>query len=156
MHNFFLSLVLLVSIIIASLLSCRLHPIKILKIRWFFAFVLMLLMPFLIKILSSPLQLFSLQAVILFLGLTGAPPDAVLYYHLPIFRRVTFASFLYALSRALMYTITSFGLVFFGSYFDNYELWLITLPITLGYIFGVLHFEKLERKIKIYPNLVRT
>lgn len=153
-HNFFLSLIMLMSAVFMTFLSCRIHPVKILKIRWVFTFLLMIMLPFLIMNLNSHIQLFLVQALILFLNLTGLPADAVFYYHLPIYRRFTYASFLYALTRALMYIITSFGLVYLGSYFGPFGLWFITVPIIFSFLYGILHFEGLERKSGVYPNLV--
>jgi len=113
----------------------------------------MILIPISIGVINSSVQLFLIQALILFLPLDSMPAQAVFVYHFPIYRRFTFASFLYALSRTLTYIITSFGLVYLGSYFGPLGLWFITLPITLAYLYGVLHFESLERKLGIYPNL---
>jgi MHS family proline/betaine transporter-like MFS transporter len=125
------------------------------KVKWVFIFSLMLAMPFLILTLNSPVHLFLLQASILILHLGSMPGEAVFYIHLPIYRRFTFGSFLYALSRALMYIITAFGLVFLGDYFGPFGLWFITLPITVAFLYGLLYFEGLERKLGIYPNLTR-
>ncbi|MBM3633443.1 MAG: MFS transporter [Alphaproteobacteria bacterium] len=152
-HNFYLSMFMVFASMILIAFSCKVHPLKILKIRWIFTFLLMAALPFLIININTSTQLFCVQALILTFSATGLPADAVFYYHLPIFRRFTFASFLYALSRALMYAITSFGLVYLGSSFGSFGLWFITLPITLGYLYGILHFIKLERGIGIYPNL---
>lgn len=154
-HNFFLSLVVILGDFFYTFLSCRIHPIRILKIRWGIILLLMIFLPFIVNVVDSPTQLFCLQALLLFFPLRALPADAVMLYHFPIYRRFTFATFLYALSRALMYIITSFGLVYLGSYFGIYGLWFITIPITLAYFWGVLHFEILERKLGIYPNLSR-
>jgi MFS family permease len=153
-HNFFLSMVMVASSVFWSSLSCKIHPMKILKIRGIFVLSLMVLFPFLIMNLNSPAQLFLLQVLILSLPLDSMPAQAIFIYHFPIYRRFTFASLLYALSRVLMYITTSFGLVYLGSYFGSFGLWFITLPITIAYLYGVLHFEGLERKLGIYPNLV--
>lgn len=155
MHNFYLSVVPLLSGIVWALLSYRIHPIRIMKVKWVFIFLLMLAMPFVIQNIGTPLQLYLLQTVILILHLGSMPGEAVFYIHLPIYRRFTFGSFLYALSRALMYIITAFGLVFLGDYFGPFGLWFITLPITVAFLFGLLYFEKLERGLGIYPNLTR-
>lgn len=150
-HNFFLAVISVVAYIFWALLGYRIHPIKIIKVRGFFALLLMVSLPFLI--MKSPLQLFLIQALILILTLGAIPAAAIFIYHLPIYRRFTFASFLYALSRAVMYIITSFGLVYLGSYFGSFGLWFITLPITFAYLYGAYHFEGLERRLGIYPNL---
>jgi MFS family permease len=149
-HNFFLSIIMVIFYIFWAMLSSRIHPIKILKIRALLFLLLMVSLPFLIIITPNPVVLFFIQALILLTPLDGMPADAVFIYHFPVFRRFTYTSFLYALSRALMYIIISFGLVYLGSCFG---LWFITLPITVAYLYGVFHFEKLESKLEIYPNL---
>ncbi|MEI8295762.1 MAG: MFS transporter [Alphaproteobacteria bacterium] len=155
MHNFLLSVIMVLSITCWAIPSAYIHPIKLIKTRGILAFVLMLLMPFIIMFINSPIELFLLQAGIMIAGLGVVPADAVAVYHLPIARRFTYASFLYALTRTTMYIITSFGLVYLGSYWGHFGLWCITLPITIAYLYGTKHFENLERKIGIYPNLSR-
>jgi MFS family permease len=145
-HNFFLSVILLISCIFYAYLSSRIHPIKIIKIRGTVALLLMIAMPFLVQTMSSPLQLFTVQSLLLLFQLSGMPADAVFFYHLPISRRVTYAGFLFAVTRALIYVITSFGLVYLESYFGPFGIWFITLPITFAFLYGSSYFESLERK----------
>ncbi len=152
-HNFFFSVLFMIPLTFVSLLSYRIHPLKILKIRAIFILLLMVALPYLITSVSSPLQLFFVQALIIILPLDSVPAEAVLIYHLPISRRCTFASFLFAFSRALIYALTSFGLIYLGDYFGAYGLWFITLPIASAYFYGILYFEGLERKIgMLEPN----
>lgn len=152
-HNFYLSMIMVISSVFWAMLSCRIHPMKILKIRGFLIFSLMLLLPLGIANLTSPLQLFLIQALILLLPLDSMPAQAIFIYHFPVYRRFTFASLLYALSRVLMYITTSFGLVYLGSHFGSYGVWFITLPITIAYLYGILYFEGLEKKSGVYPKL---
>jgi MFS family permease len=153
MHNFLVSLASLVSSTCWTALTYYIHPIKIIKVRWVFAFTFWIALPFLVLNLTSSLQLLLLQMLILTLNFGSLPGEAVFNYHLPIYRRFTLATFLFALSRALIYVITSFGLVYLGSFFGTFGMWVITLPMGVAYLYGILHFENLERKIGIYPNL---
>ena len=59
-------------------------------------------------------------------------------------KRVKSASFGYAASRALMYLLTSFSLVFLTEWFGYYGLWIVILPTAYAFHGGVRHFEKLE------------
>jgi MHS family proline/betaine transporter-like MFS transporter len=152
-HNFFLSIVPVVSSITLTFLSCFIHPLRILKFVGFSMLILMILLPFLIVNMDSFVQLFLIQALILLIPLSAAPADAVFISHFPIYRRVTFSSFLYALSRALMFVITSFGLIYLSRHFGHFGIWTISLPVTAAYLYGLHHFEGLERKLKLYPNL---
>ncbi|MEI8295627.1 MAG: MFS transporter [Alphaproteobacteria bacterium] len=155
MYNFFLAMVMVISNICWAFLSCYMHPIKIIKMRGTLAFLLMLFMPLMMIFINSTTGLFLLQASILIFSLGALPANAVLFYHFPISRRFTYATFLYALTRTAMYIMTSFGLVYLGNYWGHFGLWCITLPIAVAYLYGVNHFEYLERKIGIYPNLSR-
>ena len=154
-HNFLLSIIMMLSSVVLVNISKYIHPIKIIKIKSMFSFLLILLLPFIILNINSSNQLFILQAFIVSLSLWGSPADAVLIHHLPIYLRFTFASVLYALSRAIIYVVTSFGLIYLTNYFGVFGMWFITIPMVIAYYYGVLHFEYLERKIGIYPNLTK-
>jgi MHS family proline/betaine transporter-like MFS transporter len=152
-HNFLLSIVSVITNIALAALSFYFHPLRILKVLGYSMLGLMIALPFLIAGLTSSLQLFCLQALILLIPLSAAPADAVFVNHFPIYRRVTFASFLYAVSRALMFVVTSFGLIYLERSLGYYGIWVISIPITLAYLFGLKHFERLERNLKLYPKL---
>ena len=152
-HNFFLSVIMLASSVFWTYMSSRVHPIRLLKARGKMVLLLMVGMPFLLMAITSPAQLFVMQSLIIILTLGSLPADAVLIYHLPVYSRFTCASFIYALSRALMYIVTSFGLVYLGSRFGAFGLWFVTLPITAAFLYGVRYFEGLESQTKFYPNL---
>jgi len=154
-HNFFLAVIMVISFILLTFLSCYIHPIRILKIMGTYMIFLMIALPYWVMTLTSPFQLFLMQALILLLPLTSSPANAVLMSHFPLYRRFTYAGLLFAFAQALMFVITAFGLVYLGSYFGSFGLWFITLPITVAYLYGVFHFEGLERKFKLYPNLSR-
>ena len=154
-HNFFLSLIGMSFTILMAYLSYRIHPIKILKIRGTLAFFIMISLPFLILNATNSTQVFLIQTLVIALILETMPADAVCLVHFPFYRRVTSAAFLFALSRALMFAVTSFGLVYLENFFGHFGLWFIILPITVAYLYGVRHFERLERRLGWYPNLVR-
>ena len=152
-HNFCLSGILVVSYVFWISLTYRIHPIKIIKLRGIVTLLLMICLPILIIQLNSPYQVFLTQALILLIPLESLPAEAVLIYHLPIWRRFTYATFLYAIARATMYVVTSFGLVYLGIYFGHFGLWFITLPVTGAYLYGIRHFENLERQWGMFrPN----
>ena len=45
-----------------------------------------------------------------------------------------------------MYVITSLGLVYITEWFGHYGLWLIMVPVSIGFLWGVNHFIKLEKE----------
>jgi MHS family proline/betaine transporter-like MFS transporter len=151
-HNFLLSIFMVTADTFWAYLSAHFHPLKLLKVRWVCAVLVMISLPFLIPILNNPYQLFLIQSSIIMFSLAAFPADAILIYHLPIYRRFTFASFIYALSRALMYIITSFGLVYLGSFFGLPGILLIIVPILLANVYGIYHFVSLERGLGLYTD----
>lgn len=158
LHNFILSIIMLCSNLMWGLLSYRIHPLKILKGKARMFGVLVLFLPFLLLHTSHQYQIFILQAL-LFITFLGSPPaDAILIKAIPIFKRFTATSFLYALSRALIYIITSFGLVYLTEVFAYYGVWFITLPITMGFIWAVRHFKTREEisKKKDLPTICKS
>ena len=150
-HNFFLSIVMLLNSGIWSCLSYKIHPLKILKLKAQIFGVLTLFLPILILGSAHPYQIFALQSVLLIVSLGANPADSVFIKHFHVFKRFTTASFLYALSRALIYVVTSFGLVYLTEWLGYYGLWIIMLPITISFLWGVRHFEKLEIRSGALP-----
>ncbi|MCE3231264.1 MAG: proP8 [Alphaproteobacteria bacterium] len=154
-HNFFLALILVISNISLTYLSCYFHPIRILKLMGTFVFFLMVFMPYWVLNLTSPFHLFLMQTLILLLPLNSSPANAIFMAHFPLYRRFTYAGLLFSFSQAVMFVVTSFGLTYLGNYFGPFGIWIISLPITLAYLYGVYHFKDLESKQGIYPALSR-
>ena len=100
--------------------------------------------------LNSPLELLCIQSIITVFGLGDVPAVPIVFKHFPVFKRFTYTSFLYALSRALMYVVTSFSFVYLIKYFGNWGMLLIMLPVAIGYGFGIFYFVKLEKEAGNY------
>ena len=145
-HNFILSLLMLCSEYVWSKLSYRIHPLRILKKRGIGFLIFTLPLPFLVLHCTSWVHIFTLQCLILLFQLGYFPAPSVFIKHFPVFKRFTATSFLYALTRAVMYIFTSFGIVYLTEWFSYYGLWLMLFPITLSYLWGVYHFEMLEQQ----------
>lgn len=112
LHNFIISIVSLINIIFLAFLSYKIHPLKIIKIRGQLFLFLVFVIPFVIIHATHFLHIFLLQIAILTFTLSPIPAVSVFIKYIPILKRFTAASFIYALSRALMYIITSFSLVY--------------------------------------------
>ena len=152
-HNFLLSILLCVINASLGVLSYKIHSLKILKVRVTSFLMLAVLLPFFISFSTHYYHIFLLQSLLL-VGAVGAhPADSVFLTHFSVLKRFTTASFIYALSRALIYVITLFGLVYLTEWFGYYGLWIITLPITVSFLWGIHHFETLERRSRALPSL---
>ncbi len=147
LHNFYLSIISLISIIFLGILSYKIHPLKIIKVRGQLFLLLVFAIPFVIIHATHSAYIFSLQVAILTFTLSPIPAVSVFIKYIPTLKRFTAASFVYALSRALMYIITSFSLVYITDFCGYYGLWLIMFPVTISFLWGINHFEKLEEEL---------
>ncbi len=151
-HNFKIAIVQIIGILILRVyLSGKIHPLRLSKIILIIFTVLALSTPFILNHIHTPGQLLLLQALLIPFGLGDAPAVPIFFKHFPVFKRFTYISFLYALSRALVYVITSFGLVYVTKFFGHQGIILLMVPIIIGYAWGLAHFKKLEIKAGNYP-----
>ncbi|MDP4725029.1 MAG: MFS transporter [Alphaproteobacteria bacterium] len=151
-HNFLLAIIHVVSCLFFSILSHKVYPLKISKIRGYFFFFIIILLPFITNNASNSYQIFLLQTLILLGALGDYPAVGIFIKHIPVLKRVTATSFLYAATRAIMYIITTFSLVYLTEWFGHFGLWLITIPVTVSFFWGINHFEKLEQEKGIIPK----
>ncbi len=142
-RNLIISVVELVNVFIIAQLSYRIHPLKILRVFSFLMFVGIFIFSFLLNNIT-PTYLLIFQLFIAIFAPTTFPAAAVLVKYFPIFKRFTSASLLYALSRAGMYIITSFGLNYLVEYFNYVGILVVVVPVLIGYYWGLHHFQKLE------------
>lgn len=144
-QNLLVSLIQLLIYFLLSFLSQRIPPLKILKIKSFIFLPFLLILPIVLNNVTTSSSILIVQIISVSLVLSEIPAAAILMTYLPIFKRFTYSSFTYALSRAIIYIITSFGLVYLTEWFGHSGLLIIMIPVSLGYLWGVLYFEKLEQ-----------
>jgi MFS transporter, MHS family, proline/betaine transporter len=143
-QNFILSVIEFITSVLIIYLSSKVYPLKIVRWRSSLYFAFILIFPFVMGWVENYKFIFFIQVVSIIFTLTGVPAIPILIKHFPVLSRFTYTSFIYALSRAVVYIITSFGLVYFTEWFDHWGVSIILLPIALGFLWGVRHFEKLE------------
>lgn len=141
-HNLLLTLLSSVIGIFIISLSKKIHPLKILKVRAILSLAVFLVMPLLP--LSNIYTLIIVQISIILFSLETSPAIAIFFKHFPVHCRFMYSSMLYSISRAIMYVITSFGLVYLASLLGDFGIWVITLPVSIGFLWGVNHFIKLD------------
>jgi MFS family permease len=152
-HNLLVSVVQFLSFLTMAFLSYKIHPLRILKIKVSLFFPFVLILPFLFsRSFMSPLVLLLVQFFCAISGPTMNPAPAVFLIHLPLFKRFTYTSMIFAVSHGLMYAIVPFILVYLTEFFGHWGLWVIILPITIGFYWGICHFEKLEKQYEVPTN----
>lgn len=144
-HNFMLSLVDIGGLTLFSILSYRINPLKLLYTRLTFFVPFILCLPFLLEHCQKPSVLFFVQCLMLIFSPTESPAVAIFLIHFPIFRRFTSTSMIHAITRILMYSLTSFGLTYLTSLLGHWGLLVIMIPLSFGFFWGVKHYEKLEK-----------
>ena len=152
-QNFVVSSAQLISYLFLTYLCYRLYPLFILKVKLFLFSLLVLVSPFLFSNISSTFELMLIQIFLVVLVPTDFPGVSIFYMHFPVFKRFTYSCLIYALSRAIMSVITSFGLIYLISYFGNWGIVFVMMPVVIGYRFGLYHFENLELKSGKHPIL---
>jgi MHS family proline/betaine transporter-like MFS transporter len=145
-QNFLVSIVQLANCFLFVMLSYRIYPLLILKIKLVATFIFLALCPYFLNNATNEFSVLLIQSSVIFFACDAAPATSVFYKYFPVFKRFTYVSFLYALSRALTYLVTAFGFVYLVKYFGNYGLLVIMIPVCILYWFGLRHFEKLEKE----------
>ena len=145
-HNFMIALSELGVMLFFTYLSYKVYPLKILKVNLVIITILFLICPYLLNNITSSVQLLFIQILLVVFSSGEFPASPIFYKHFPIFKRFTYSCMIYALGRAIMFIITSFGLVYLIEYFNNWGILLISLPTLLTYKFALSHFENLEGK----------
>jgi hypothetical protein len=124
------------------MLSSTVNPLKIIKYKSGMGFLVLLALPFVINSSTTYTELFAFQVFLALGSLSSVPANSILFKSIPTLRRFTTASFIFAISRAFMFILTSFGLVFLYEEFGYYGLWAITIPVSVAFLWGIHHFEK--------------
>ncbi len=151
-QNFVVALVQIAGILLFVFLSYRIYPLKILKYLLIISGAVMLATPFWLENITTPGSLLLLQSIIIFFAADAAPATSIFYRHFPVFKRFTCITITYALSRALTYIVTSFGLVYLTEYFGNRGILIIMMPVCIGYFVSLKYFEKLDKNFQKMGN----
>lgn len=128
-------------------LSLKMYPLLTIKIILIICSIFIIFCPYLLNNLNAPYQLFLIQFFMLLLQECVGSAGPIFYKSFPVFKRFTCATMTFAVSRALMFVVTSFGFVYFIDYFGNWGLWVIMIPTIIGFAYGLFHFEKLTKKL---------
>lgn len=152
-QNFIVGLFeLLKMMIIVPFLSYYIYPLKIIRVKLVLFFIGILACPYFLSIATSSHDIFLVQIAFSLIAIGSGPGLPIFYSHFPIARRFTYGGVIYAIARAAMYVITSFAIIYLVEKFGYYGLLIIMFPVILGYMFGLNHFEKLEKECGNYPE----
>jgi MFS transporter, MHS family, proline/betaine transporter len=146
-HNFFVSLSELLIFILLTYLASKFNPLKILKTLMIIFMFFCTYCIYSLENLTSIFQLFFIQSVIVAYGPIIMVAAPILFSHFPIFKRFTYVGTIHAISRAAIYTGTSFGLIYLTNIMNNhYGIFTLLIISSSCFAFGLFHFEKLEEE----------
>ncbi|HQS84033.1 MAG: MFS transporter [Alphaproteobacteria bacterium 16-39-46] len=147
-QNFIVSIFELISIGVIVFLGYYIYPLKILKFKALLYLPVIIIFSFLLSHSPTRETIFFIQSIGMIVGLAGSGADAIMFSHFPVFKRFRYVSFIYAISRSIMAVVTSFGLVYLIDFLGPWGLCIVLVPITLSFLWGLYHYEKLEHKIE--------
>jgi len=151
-NNFIISSVQVVSVFLVVYLSNKIYPLTILRVKLVLSSITLLATPFLLIHAKTGFDVLIVQSLILFFACDASPANAIFFKYFPVFKRFTYTSVIYAISRALVYLITSISLIYLTDYFNHYGMLVITVPVFIGFAIGLSHFFKLEKEAGNFPE----
>jgi MFS family permease len=128
--------------LIVALLSYKIAPLKIVRVKTTLCLVLIIFFPIAMKIWHSANTVICFQCLLAIFRFTCAPAAPVLFKYFPVLKRFRYASMLRAFASTMAYVITSFGLTIITKQFGNNGVLLVLLPIGACFAWSIVHFEK--------------
>lgn len=144
-HNFLISAAELLSLVVMTIMVYRIYPLVILKIKLWFFIIFTFTFPCIIDYISKPEELFLMQVLLVIFAPTVFPANALFISHFPVLKRFSRIAIICAISRAVMYPISSFGFVYLIDNFGYFGILFINVPLFIGYAFGLSYFQKITK-----------
>lgn len=144
-QNWIASLFALIQVWGLIALTTKFHPMRILGWFRYSGFLMVLALPSLLFMATSPTDILAIQILCLLFRPDYTPAEGFICSQIPILKRLTSMGLLNAASRMIMYPLVTFGLVIITSQFGHYGLWFIAIPLCAGYAWGVKHFRRLAK-----------
>ena len=148
-HNFVLCIFASIISTFFATMGYKVKPLRILRARGFGTLSLAIILPLAMHNINKPTDIFFLQLLVLFVGLEPLPADAIFMKYFPVFRRFRSVALLRSLRMVIMFTGTSFGFVYLNRSIGHWGLSVIIVPVSLGFLWGVRYFKKLEKRKRI-------
>lgn len=145
-QNFLVSIVDLLGLIGLAYLSYVIHPFKILKAKFYLFFASILLFPVVLNYTGDPSYIIIFQCLGALFVFDHIPASPIFYKYFPVFRRFTYTSFLSAVAKLATYFTTAFGLVFTTEYLGYWGIFIILVPVGIGFYVSVSYFQRLENQ----------
>ncbi len=155
-HNFIVAIFQALGFLFLVFLSSRFHPFQIIKAKRYILYPIIFLCPFVLNNVSTPLQLLIFQVIFISFPITPTPSYPIMFSGFPILKRFRCSIMMFALAHGVMHIVNTFSLVYLINIFGNFGVWVTMISVTIGFYWGVNHFEKLEKKSQTRKPLLRS
>ena len=145
LHNFFLAAISLLAGCLCTVLSYRIHPLTISKVKASLGALFAVFLPVILINSSTAIHIFLVQSALLLFSLGSIPSEAIAIKSFPVLQRFKASSLMYAASRAVIYLFTSFGLVCLTNWLGYWSIYVVYFPMVAGFLWSVRYFERLEK-----------
>jgi len=145
-QNFIVGFFTIIGCSVRVILSQKIHPLVILKYTLIISTIIFAICPIILTNVSSPYTIGLVQVLVVLFAADVKFAASSIYSHFPVLQRFKSTAFLYALSRAVTYVITSFGLIYVIDIFGNLGITLAMFVGVIASTYGLRHFIALEKE----------
>jgi hypothetical protein len=117
------------------------NPYKLGIYRFLAGFFLIICSPLMMGSLESLLWFQNLISLLLISDICTAP---IVYKNIPIGYRFKITSLAFALSRAFVMILTSYGLIYLQPIYGKYTFVIFSFPFLISYYWGFTYFKRLD------------
>ncbi len=149
-HNFKFSIISVAILSFFAYLYKFIHPIKIIKASTFILIATLLYIPYCLKeiyILGGENIIFILQVGVSLIAFTNM---LLWFKYFPISKRFTRIATIFGIASTLGYSLPSYGLIPLTVWFGYYGIWVLYVPVIIGFIWALSYLTKLEIKRGAY------
>lgn len=147
--NFIVSIVDLFGLTAVTFLSYYFNPLKIIKSKLFLFFCTIMFFPIILNntsVIDKGIWIMIFQCLAAILVFDHIPASPIFYKYFPVFKRFTYTSLLTAFAKLATYSFASFGLVYATDFLGYWGIFVILVPVGIGFFISVSYFQKLENQ----------
>jgi MHS family proline/betaine transporter-like MFS transporter len=127
-------------------MAYKFNPMKILRVLSGLYIPGILIMIPLVQFYQTPQMIFAFQIFTMCLCPNTLPAEPIIFKYFPLFKRFRAVSITFALASAIVYAISSFGVEFIVSISNFIGLYVLIIPFSIAYLWGLNNFIKEEIK----------
>ena len=154
-HNFKVSIYSVLGSALIAYLCSKFHPIKIVKVSIFISVFVLLYSPYYLnKVIpmGGEIAVYFLQCSIYIPALSNLINMIVWLKYFPVSKRFTTIATTFGCATASGYAISSYGLITLTEWLGYYGIWVLYIPVVIGFIWALSYLTKLEKDNGAYDN----